>query len=232
MKRNDPDFRQFAVHGWFEGVDRGAAATADWIHLHVLPGPRAWAWQIPISAAVTSVGVVCDAERFPKAGDDPGAFFAEAVASSAPLARAHGGRAAAPRAPARGQLQLRDGAARGRRLAPGRRRRALRGPALLVGPLGRGRVGARGRGRDPRRARSRATSRRPRSPATRRACAAASTPGASSSASTTARRAPSSPSSPTPPSASSSATSCRATSTIPPTAPASSASAPRSPASP
>ena len=91
MKRNDPAFRQFAVHGWFEGVDRGAAATAEWIHVHVLPGPRAWAWQIPISAGATSVGVVCDADRFPKAGDDPAAFFAEAVASSAPLARAMAG---------------------------------------------------------------------------------------------------------------------------------------------
>jgi 1H-pyrrole-2-carbonyl-[peptidyl-carrier protein] chlorinase len=88
LKRTDPELRQFAVHGWFEGVDRGAAGTADWIHLHVLPGTRAWAWQIPISEAATSVGVVCDAERFPKAGDDPGAFFAAAVASSPALARA------------------------------------------------------------------------------------------------------------------------------------------------
>jgi 1H-pyrrole-2-carbonyl-[peptidyl-carrier protein] chlorinase len=88
LKRTDRELRQFAVHGWFEGVDRGAAATADWIHLHVLPGPRAWAWQIPISAAVTSVGVVCDAERFPKTGEDPSAFFAEAIASSPALARA------------------------------------------------------------------------------------------------------------------------------------------------
>jgi ABC-type nitrate/sulfonate/bicarbonate transport system ATPase subunit/flavin-dependent dehydrogenase len=91
MKRNDPELRQFAVHGWFEGVDRGAPETADWIHLHVLPGPRAWAWQIPISAAVTSVGVVCEAEHFPKTGEDPAAFFAESVASSPPLARAMAG---------------------------------------------------------------------------------------------------------------------------------------------
>jgi ABC-type nitrate/sulfonate/bicarbonate transport system ATPase subunit/flavin-dependent dehydrogenase len=88
LKRTDPEFRQFAVHGWFEGVDRGAADTAEWIHLHVLPGARAWAWQIPISEAVTSVGVVCDADRFPKAGEDPSAFFASAVASSPALARA------------------------------------------------------------------------------------------------------------------------------------------------
>jgi FADH2 O2-dependent halogenase len=87
LKRTDPGFRQFAVHGWFEGVDRGDAETTDWIHLHVLPGPRAWAWQIPISAGVTSVGVVCEADAFPKAGEDQGAFFARAVASSPVLAR-------------------------------------------------------------------------------------------------------------------------------------------------
>jgi ABC-type nitrate/sulfonate/bicarbonate transport system ATPase subunit/flavin-dependent dehydrogenase len=86
LMRTDPSFRQFAVHGWFEGVDRGAADTAEWIHLHVLPGPRAWAWQIPISAAVTSVGIVCESEAFPKAGQDLQAFFSEAVASSPALA--------------------------------------------------------------------------------------------------------------------------------------------------
>jgi ABC-type nitrate/sulfonate/bicarbonate transport system ATPase subunit/flavin-dependent dehydrogenase len=86
-KRNDPGFRQFALHGWFEGVARGDAATADWIHLHVLPGRRAWAWQIPISAAVTSVGVVCDGDAFPRAGDAPEGFFAGALAGSPTLAR-------------------------------------------------------------------------------------------------------------------------------------------------
>ena len=87
LKRSDPGFRQFAVHGWFEGVDRGESETAEWIHLHVLPGPRAWAWQIPISAGVTSVGVVCDADAFPPAGHDLDGFFAEAVAGSPALAR-------------------------------------------------------------------------------------------------------------------------------------------------
>jgi len=91
LKRTDPAFRQFAVHGWFEGVDRGDPGTAEWIHLHVLPGRRAWAWQIPISAAVTSVGVVCDAAQFPTAGDDLERFFAEALAGSPALARGMAG---------------------------------------------------------------------------------------------------------------------------------------------
>jgi FADH2 O2-dependent halogenase len=87
LKRPDPSFRQFAIHGWFEGVDRGAAETADWIHLHVLPGPRSWAWQIPISEAVTSIGIVSDAEAFPKAGDDFERFFTERSAANAAFAR-------------------------------------------------------------------------------------------------------------------------------------------------
>jgi FADH2 O2-dependent halogenase len=87
LKRTDPSFRQFAVHGWFEGVDRGAPDTAEWIHLHVLPGPRSWAWQIPIGAGVTSVGVVCDAGSFPKGGEEMDPFFADAIASSPALAR-------------------------------------------------------------------------------------------------------------------------------------------------
>jgi FADH2 O2-dependent halogenase len=94
LKRPDPGFHQFAIHGWFEGVDRGAAETADWIHLHVLPGSRAWAWQIPISEAVTSVGIVSDAGAFPKAGDDFERFFAERTAANA--AFAHGMRQAKP----------------------------------------------------------------------------------------------------------------------------------------
>jgi FADH2 O2-dependent halogenase len=87
LKRNDPALRQFAVHGWFEGVARGSADVADWIHLHVLPGPRAWAWQIPISESVTSVGVVTGDAGFPKAGESVAEFFARQVASNPALAR-------------------------------------------------------------------------------------------------------------------------------------------------
>jgi 1H-pyrrole-2-carbonyl-[peptidyl-carrier protein] chlorinase len=87
LKRNDPALRQFAVHGWFENVTRGPAETADWIHLHVLPGLRAWAWQIPIREGVTSVGVVTGDGDFPKAGESVEEFFARQVASSAALAR-------------------------------------------------------------------------------------------------------------------------------------------------
>jgi FADH2 O2-dependent halogenase len=90
IKRNDPALRQFAVHGWFENVERGPAEVADWIHLHVLPGPRAWAWQIPIREGVTSVGVVTG-DALPKAGEAVDDFFRRQVGSSPALAHSMAG---------------------------------------------------------------------------------------------------------------------------------------------
>jgi FADH2 O2-dependent halogenase len=87
LKRNDPMFDQFAVHNWFEGVDRGPAETADYIHLHILPLPRAWLWQIPISPTVTSVGIVTRREDFVKGQETPAPFFARHLAAHPDLAR-------------------------------------------------------------------------------------------------------------------------------------------------
>jgi 1H-pyrrole-2-carbonyl-[peptidyl-carrier protein] chlorinase len=86
IKKKDPLFNQFAVHGWFEGVDRGDPETADFIHIHLLPVQRGWAWQIPISATVTSVGVVIDGAAFVKAGESVEDFFARHVALNPVLA--------------------------------------------------------------------------------------------------------------------------------------------------
>jgi ABC-type nitrate/sulfonate/bicarbonate transport system ATPase subunit/flavin-dependent dehydrogenase len=86
LKRSDPLFDQFAVHNWFEGVDRGPAETADFIHVHLLPMPRAWLWQIPISATVTSVGIVTRRDDF-ATGESPEAFFSRHVATHPGFAR-------------------------------------------------------------------------------------------------------------------------------------------------
>ncbi|MFI5317650.1 MAG: NAD(P)/FAD-dependent oxidoreductase, partial [Myxococcota bacterium] len=80
-RRSDPRLTQVAVHGWFRRVDRGAEETADWIHIHVLDAPRAWAWQIPISADVTSIGVVCEGQAGLGHGDTAERYFARLVAS-------------------------------------------------------------------------------------------------------------------------------------------------------
>ncbi len=91
LYRKDPHFDQFAVHGWFEGVDRGPAAHADFIHVHFLPVRRGWAWQIPITTAVTSMGIVAEREVFRASRADPAAWFATHAASAPDLARAMAG---------------------------------------------------------------------------------------------------------------------------------------------
>jgi FADH2 O2-dependent halogenase len=87
LKRNDPLFNQFAVHNWFENVDRGDSETANYIHIHVLPMPCAWVWFIPINRNVTSVGIVTEATDFNKGGESAGDFFARHIAAHPLLAR-------------------------------------------------------------------------------------------------------------------------------------------------
>jgi ABC-type nitrate/sulfonate/bicarbonate transport system ATPase subunit/flavin-dependent dehydrogenase len=87
LKRNDPQFNQFAVHNWFEGVDRGPAETANYIHIHVLPMPCAWVWLIPINQTITSVGIVTEAADFNKGNESAQDFFARHIATHPLLSR-------------------------------------------------------------------------------------------------------------------------------------------------
>jgi ABC-type nitrate/sulfonate/bicarbonate transport system ATPase subunit/flavin-dependent dehydrogenase len=87
LKRHDALFDQFAVHNWFEGVDRGTPETADYIHIHVLNLPRAWVWFIPINKTVTSVGIVTKGADFPKGNETDKDFFDRHIASHPVLAR-------------------------------------------------------------------------------------------------------------------------------------------------
>jgi FADH2 O2-dependent halogenase len=64
LKKKDPLFNQYAVHAWFEDVDRGSGPSEDYIHIYFLPIERGWVWQIPINETVTSVGVVADKNVF------------------------------------------------------------------------------------------------------------------------------------------------------------------------
>ncbi len=83
VKVPDPVFNQYAVHTWFDGLDRRALATrpeeADFIFVHYLPLEDTWVWQIPITASITSVGVVSQKQRFRAAKDDLDTFFWESV---------------------------------------------------------------------------------------------------------------------------------------------------------
>jgi FADH2 O2-dependent halogenase len=75
IKQNDPIFNQYAVHAWFEGVERSKSDTEDYIHIYFLPVERGWGWKIPISDTVTSIGVVTEREVFKQFKGDMKTFF-------------------------------------------------------------------------------------------------------------------------------------------------------------
>jgi FADH2 O2-dependent halogenase len=64
LKVKDPVFDQYALHTWFEDLDRGPGVEAGYIHIHFLPIVNTWVWQIPIRDRVTSVGVVTQKKNF------------------------------------------------------------------------------------------------------------------------------------------------------------------------
>lgn len=79
--------QMFAVYSWFANVDRGGRETDDFLHLHLLPMERGWAWQIPISEEITSVGVVTDRGNFVQSGEEIDRFFSHTVSLNPLLAR-------------------------------------------------------------------------------------------------------------------------------------------------
>lgn len=88
LRVKDPIFNQFAVHNWFENLDRGDGKTADYIHIYFLPVERGWVWQIPISDTVTSVGVVAEREVFKQSRQRVEEYFQDHVDLSPDLAAA------------------------------------------------------------------------------------------------------------------------------------------------
>ena len=89
LKQNDKIFNQYAVHGWFENVARGEdPKTADYIHIYFLPVKRGWAWQIPITDTITSVGVVAEREVFQQFKSESERYFNTYVESNKGLATA------------------------------------------------------------------------------------------------------------------------------------------------
>lgn len=79
LKQPDPYFNQYAIHTWFEDLDRAALASTpekvDFIYIHFLPEEDTWVWQIPITDTVTSIGVVTQRARVPSASHDREQFF-------------------------------------------------------------------------------------------------------------------------------------------------------------
>jgi FADH2 O2-dependent halogenase len=92
IKVSDPVFNQYAIHTWFDGLDRSALAVdkkqADFIFIHFLPVTDTWVWQIPITDSVTSVGVVTQKKHFTTAKQQWGDFFWQCVESRPEVAEA------------------------------------------------------------------------------------------------------------------------------------------------
>lgn len=88
LKEKDPHFNQYAVHAWYDGVERGPGDSADYIHIYFLPVEKGWIWQIPVSDTVTSMGVVTEKETFASAQSDWEAFFNHHVQTTPAIRRA------------------------------------------------------------------------------------------------------------------------------------------------
>lgn len=88
LKEKDPIFNQYAIHAWYEDVDRGEEGTWDDIHIFFLELEKAWVWQIPIDDEVTSIGVVTEKKDFLKSGQDLETFFNSHIQSSPKLIKA------------------------------------------------------------------------------------------------------------------------------------------------
>jgi flavin-dependent dehydrogenase len=92
LKVPDKVFNQYAIHTWFDGLDRSALAVdnkqADFIFIHFLPMTDTWVWQIPITDSITSVGVVTQKKHFTTAKQQWGPFFWQCVESRPDLAEA------------------------------------------------------------------------------------------------------------------------------------------------
>ncbi len=88
IKKKDPIFNQYAVHAWFENVNKGAGASQEFIHIYFLPVERGWVWQIPITETITSIGVVVDKAVFKQSKLDIEAYFNKHINSNVDLANA------------------------------------------------------------------------------------------------------------------------------------------------
>ncbi|QTD96723.1 NAD(P)/FAD-dependent oxidoreductase [Streptomyces cyanogenus] len=90
LKVSDPVFDQYALHTWFEDVDRAALASnpqeTDFIFVHWLPVKDTWVWQIPITDTITSIGIVTQKKRFAQANADREKFFWDFVDTRPELA--------------------------------------------------------------------------------------------------------------------------------------------------
>ena len=135
VKQPDPVFDQYALHTWFEGLDREALspnkAQAEHIFVHFLPISDTWVWQIPITDTITSIGVVTQKKQFTRGQHRPGEVLLGLRGQPARTGRGAAEGGADPPVQGRGRLQLLDGEDLRRPVRADRRRGPVRRPDLL-----------------------------------------------------------------------------------------------------
>ncbi len=92
LRIQDPVFNQYAIHTWFEGYDRSMLASDasqnEYIFIHFLPLTNSWVWQIPITEAITSIGVVTQKQHFARTKQEREELFWQCLESRPELAAA------------------------------------------------------------------------------------------------------------------------------------------------
>lgn len=85
LKVKDAVFDQYAIHTWFEDLDRISVIKDPkleaYIYVHFLPLTNSWIWQIPITDRITSIGLVTQKANLPKTKEAMHTFFWESLGS-------------------------------------------------------------------------------------------------------------------------------------------------------
>jgi FADH2 O2-dependent halogenase len=75
MRHHDPSFNQFCIYSWFENVKQAPERLEGFSLFYFIGMNQAWAWQFPLRAGKTTVGVVLDKEDFQRSGQSHEEFF-------------------------------------------------------------------------------------------------------------------------------------------------------------
>jgi NitT/TauT family transport system ATP-binding protein len=78
-RHSAPYLPLFSVYSWFANVERGKQETDNFMHVHLLPLERSWAWQVPISDEITSVGFVTGRGNFVQSGEEVDHLFRHTI---------------------------------------------------------------------------------------------------------------------------------------------------------
>jgi flavin-dependent dehydrogenase len=75
MKHKDPNFNQFCIFSWFEGVKQPPERYKGFTLFFFIGLNQAWTWYIPLKEGRVSLGIILDKEDFQKTGMDYEEFF-------------------------------------------------------------------------------------------------------------------------------------------------------------